>query len=138
MQFDQNDQAGIYGLGASDQLYRQLLHILTDVACIIINGDVICVFSVGESWHVYSKPFECLFLSAAGADYVYFGPIKLFYRGGRRQESEVKFDITIIDDDIPEPTESFEISGLATKNLYFPFPVMTVTILDNEAGKIYD
>ena len=75
------------------------------------------------------------FFYAAGSDYVNFGPVKLFYRGGRRQENEVKFDITIIDDDINEPTESFEISSSATRNLYFPFPVMTVTIVDDDAGK---
>jgi len=74
--------------------------------------------------------------STVGTDYVSFAPVNLVYCGGSRQEDLIEFNITIIDD-IPEPTESFEISGLATRNLYFPFPVMTVTILDNEAGKIY-
>ena len=69
-------------------------------------------------------------------DYVNFGPINFVYRGGNRREDLLEFQITIIDDDIMEPTERFEISGLATKNLYFPFPVMTVTIVDNEERKL--
>ena len=78
---------------------------------------------------VVSYSISC---STVGTDYVSFAPVNLVYHGGSRQEDLIEFNITIIDDDIPEPIESFEISGLATRNLYFPFPVMTVTILDNE------
>ena len=49
----------------------------------------------------------------------------------------MEFEITIIDDNINEPIESFQIVGVATKNLYLPFPVMTVTILDTQQRKLF-
>ena len=73
------------------------------------------------------------FFVVVGTDYVAFDPVRLLYRGGNRQEDIVTFFIEIIDDDIVETLrESFEIVGVATRNLYFPFPVMTVTIIDND------
>lgn len=63
-----------------------------------------------------------------------FDPVNLLYPGGTREDL-VTFFIEIIDDEIQEPLrESFEIVGVATRNLYFPFPVMTVTIIDDDGG----
>ena len=69
-----------------------------------------------------------------GTDYIEFGDIDLFYRGGRHKVDLVEFSVTIINDDVPEPCrERFEIHGVATRNLYFPFPYMTVTIVDDDS-----
>ena len=65
-----------------------------------------------------------------------FSPINVSFSGGDRQQEMMSITIKIIDDDIPEPkNESFEIVGVATRNLYFPFPVMRVTIIDNDKGR---
>lgn len=65
-------------------------------------------------------------------DYVVFEPINLVYLGGNRREMLATFEIEIIDDSIVERRESFEIVAKATRNLYIPFPVMKITILDDD------
>lgn len=48
------------------------------------------------------------------------------------------FEIEIIDDTIIERRrESFEIVAKTTRNLYIPFPVMTVTIIDDDGKYMY-
>ena len=57
------------------------------------------------------------------------------YRGGNVRQDVVTFSIEIIDDYIAEPSrESFEIVGVAVRNLYFPHPIMMVTIIDDDLG----
>lgn len=64
-----------------------------------------------------------------------FSRINVSFSGSDTQQEMMSFTIQIIDDDISEPkNESFEIVGVATRNLYFPFPVMRVTIIDNDEG----
>lgn len=58
----------------------------------------------------------------------------LDYFGGNRRTGLLEFEITIVDNDIPEPTERFEIHGMGTQNLLFPNPFMTVTIIDDDGG----
>ena len=71
-------------------------------------------------------------------DYVVFNPINLVFLGGNTQERHATFEIEIIDDVIREDRlESFEIIIEATRNLYIPFPVMTVTIIDDEGVYAY-
>lgn len=62
-----------------------------------------------------------------------FDPINLVYLGGNTQDTRASFEIEIINDAITERLrESFEIVAEATRNLYIPFPVMTVTIIDDD------
>ena len=79
--------------------------------------------------------FDTLSYSTVGTDYADFS-INFVYRGGSKQEDMMEFEINIIDDNIMEPIERFQIVGVATKNLYFPFPVMTVTIVDTQQRKL--
>ena len=58
----------------------------------------------------------------------------LDYLGGNRRVDLLEFQVTIVDNDIPEPAERFEIHGEGTQNLIFPNPFMTVTIIDNDGG----
>ena len=44
--------------------------------------------------------------------------------------------MTIKDDDIAEPPETFRIYGENPHNLLFPFPFMTVTIVDDDKGSV--
>lgn len=63
-------------------------------------------------------------------DYVVFNPINLVFL---TREHHATFEIEIINDAIREHRlESFEIVFEATKNFYIPFPVMRVTIIDDE------
>ena len=58
------------------------------------------------------------------------------YTGGDIQQDTMSFTIEIINDDIPEPSrESFEIVGVARKNLFFPLPIITITIIDDDEGR---
>ena len=69
-------------------------------------------------------------------DYVEFSPVLVSYTGGVIQQDTMSFTIEIINDDIPEPSrESFEIVGVARKNLFFPLPIMTITIVDDDEGR---
>ena len=77
-----------------------------------------------------------IFLPAVGNDYVGFGPVVLDYSGSSR-DNVSEFQITIIDDNKPESTESFEIFGTPNSNLYFPITVMRITIIDNDNRKLY-
>ena len=74
------------------------------------------------------------YVLSVGEDFVDFGPILLDYFGGNRRIDVLEFQITIQDDDIPEPTERFQIHGTNTQNLLFTDPFMTVTILDDDGG----
>ena len=63
--------------------------------------------------------------------------VYVVFSGESTRQDLVTLSIEIIDDDKPEThCESFEIVGVPTKNIYFPNPVMTVTIIDddNEEG----
>ena len=63
-------------------------------------------------------------------DYVVFNPINLVFL---TRERHATFEIEIINDTIKEyRLESFEIVIEATRNFYIPFPVMRVTIIDDE------
>lgn len=67
-----------------------------------------------------------------------FDPINLVYLGGNTQESLAYFEIEIINDAIVErQRESFEIVAEATRNLYIPFPVLRVTIIDDDGMYLY-
>ncbi|CAI8033566.1 hypothetical protein GBAR_LOCUS18932, partial [Geodia barretti] len=55
--------------------------------------------SKGELTYQILSPEE----ATVGEDFVDFGPILLDYRGGNRQIDVLEFQITIQDDDIPEP-----------------------------------
>ena len=67
-----------------------------------------------------------------------FDPINLVYLGGNTQDTLASFEIEIINDAIIERLrESFEIVAEARRNLYIPFPVMTVTIIDDDGMYIY-
>lgn len=79
--------------------------------------------------------FFCI--HTVGEDYVDFGIVTLIYRGGDRQESLMEFDITILDDDVIEPTERFQIVGVPRRNIVIPIPTLTVTILDDDGGNAY-
>lgn len=71
-----------------------------------------------------------------GEDFADFGPIFLDYRGGNKKVEVLEFVVTIKDDDIAEPPETFRIYGENPHNLLFPFPFMTVTIIDDDKGSI--
>ena len=62
--------------------------------------------------------------------------MSLSYSGDSTQQDVATISITIIDDSIPESIrESFEVVGVSAKNIFFPFPAMRVTIIDNDEGK---
>ena len=71
--------------------------------------------------------------NAVGEDFTDFGPVLLDYRGGTKKIEVLEFEITIVDDDIAEPPESFRIRGKNTLNLLFPFS-MIITITDDDEG----
>lgn len=50
----------------------------------------------------------------------------------------MEFAITIINDNIDEPTERFQIVGVPTQNVLIPNPILTVTILDDDGGNAYN
>ena len=90
--------------------------------------------ATGWRFNVKNRDSVKSYVLSVGEDFVDFGPILLDYRGGNRQIDVLEFQITIQDDDIPEPTERFQIHGTNTQNLLFTDPFMTVTILDDDGG----
>ena len=72
--------------------------------------------------------------TAVGEDFADFDPVLLDYRGGNKRIEVLEFQITIRDDNFPEPPESFRIYGENIQNLMFPFPFLTVTITDDDEG----
>ena len=55
---------------------------------------------------------------------------------GNGGANDVPFTVTIIDDDIPEPTEYFEVHFEVQSTGYaYPSAIGRVTILDNDGGK---
>ena len=77
-----------------------------------------------------------IFLATAGEDYTHY-ETKFNFRGGIRQETLKFLYIPIIDDNIAEPRESFEVSFEPRKNLYLRNNVIKVYICDNDGGKSY-
>lgn len=50
----------------------------------------------------------------------------------------MEFAITIINDNVDESTERFQIVGVPTQNVVIPKPILTVTILDDDGGNAYN
>ena len=67
-------------------------------------------------------------------DYVSLTALPLVYRGGSNQDDLLTITIEILEDSIEDPREKFQVVFKATKNVYFPFPVITVIICDNDGG----
>ena len=73
-------------------------------------------------------------LFIGGVDYVSLTNLPVTYKGGVNQDDLKLINIEIINDRIREARESFEIVFQATKNVYFPYSVLTVIICDNDEG----
>ena len=73
-------------------------------------------------------------LFIGGVDYASLTDLPVTYKGGKVKEDLKLITIEIINDPIREPRESFEIVFQATKNVYFPYSVLTVIICDNDGG----
>ena len=73
-------------------------------------------------------------LFIGGVDYVSLTDLAVTYKGGVNQDDLKLINIEIINDRIREARESFEIVFQATKNVYFPYSVLTVIICDNDEG----
>ena len=73
-------------------------------------------------------------LSTVGAqDYTPFDQ-NIRYRGGRRRDIELSFNVNITQDGIDEPAEDFFLNLVATENIIVLTPVITIHIVGTGAG----
>ena len=79
--------------------------------------------------------------AAAGSDYLALSGVIIRWQANQRLSrfdlgnNDVPFDVTIIDDDIPEPTEYFEVHFEVQSTGYaYPSAIGRVTILDDDGG----
>ena len=79
-----------------------------------------------------------MFLFAAGVDYKTRSDVRITWRAGEvdyslRLPTDPPFEFEIMDDDIPEDREFFEIELTITRNaLLYPVAVGRVTIIDDD------
>ena len=77
----------------------------------------------------------CILSITGNQDYAPFDE-NLRYRGGRNRESEISFDIEILQDGINEPAEDFFLTLVATQNLIVLTPQITIRILGTGTGML--
>ena len=80
----------------------------------------------------------------AGSDYVSLSGVRTRWQAGETLSrfelgtgsgNDVAFEVTILDDDIPEPTEYFEVHfEVQSTGIGFPSTIGRVTILDDDTG----
>ena len=61
----------------------------------------------------------------------------LTYRGGQYKDSNISFNVTIMEDDRDNRRKHFEIVAEASKNIFIPQPLIKVAILNTIFRECY-